>query len=143
MDSRSELWLPLSVEFTEEEEQDRQNRRDKFYQLAQEIAAAYLEDPTLTIEQIGERIEGAEHQDVVFILNEFTGKAGEAVYVGQGQGGNWIPEEVRVTLVDEVAGDPNVIGYRWPDGSLREEPFDLKNADHLAEMGIQAPVGTE
>lgn len=144
MDNRSELWLPSSVEFTEEEEQENKNRRDRFYQLAQEIASAYLVDPTLTIEQIGEQIEGAEHQDVVFILNEFSvNEDGEAVHVGQGRGGNWIPEEVRVSLVSEVGGDPKDIGYRWPDASLREGPFDIENEDHRAEMGIQAPMGTE
>lgn len=136
----SELWLPSSVEFTDEEVEERRKAKDFFEQLALKIRDAYREDPTLTINDLLERLgEDVGYDHIVFVLNEFKIVDGEPQYAGQGLGGGWIEESERIKLItgfDAPIPEHEDIGNRWPDGSLREEVFDPENNVHRAEFNL-------
>ena len=51
----------------------------------------------------------------------------------------WLPKEI-AEQYRETRTESIFIGNRWPDGSLREEPFDINNDDHLREMGLEKHV---
>lgn len=78
--------------------------------------------PTLRIEELSTRL-GISQSDIVAILDSYSVLNGSPSYTGVGQGGGWIPESLRETLVTGYGDDPSHIGYRWPDGSLHEEQY--------------------
>lgn len=109
--------------------------------LAQRVADLYVANPTLTTNLVASQLDSTV-QDVAFVLDSFEVVGGVPVYVGPGKGGGWIEESERVKLVtgfDAAVLEHEDIGNRWPDGSLREEPFNIHNEKHRAEFGIADP----
>jgi hypothetical protein len=126
----TELWLPSSVEFTDEELQERQREKDMYYQLAEKVRDYYKENPDHLLEHVVNALD-SNVTDVTFVLNEFRVQDnGSVEHMGQGMGGGWVPP---ATI---SAGEPEQLGYRWPDGELRDEPFNIENEQHRESMGI-------
>lgn len=84
-------------------------------ELAEHIRDALSDNPTLTQAQLAEMLE-ADIADVTAVLDQYEVlEDGTLQHNGPGQGGGWVParpEELQSTD----------IGWRWPDGSVRDEP---------------------
>lgn len=106
--------------------------------LAQQVADLYIANPTLTINLVASHLD-TTIQDVTLVLDSFKVVGGVPIYCGPGGGGGWIEESERIKLVsgfDAPVLEHEDLGNRWPDGSLRDEPFDILNAEHRAEFGV-------
>lgn len=110
-------------------------------ELAGKILVELTAVPTLVISSLAYRLD-SEERDIQYVLDSYEVIDGVPVHNGPGQGGSWLPEEHRAQMVPVVATDDEEIGYRWPDGSLRDMPFDIGNAEHRAEFNLPDPPET-
>lgn len=107
-------------------------------ELAQKVADLYASNPTLTTNLVASQTDSTV-QDVAFVLDSYEVVDGMPVYVGPGRGHGWIEESERVKLVTGFDAPQIVhedIGNRWPDGSLRDVPFDIENNEHRTEFNL-------
>lgn len=111
--------------------------------LAAEILVELNAVPTLTVDRLAYRLD-ATQQEVADVIDSYEVIDGEPVFNGPGQGGSWLPPEhrVQITAPFDVIDQGKDIGNRWPDGSLREEVFNIDNPEHVAEMSAPVP-GTD
>lgn len=107
-------------------------------ELAVRVHKLYEQNPTLTINLIASQLD-ARVDDVEYVINSYLVLDGVPEHIGPGQGGNWLPPENRVQMTRNAA-DPELgihVGYRWPDGELREEIFDEENPKHRELIGLE------
>jgi hypothetical protein len=92
-----------------------------------------------TVAEIAAAVEADESQ-VIDILNNYRpNDDGTVERVPDGQGGGWLPEDVAKKYRSETrSAEPRGVdlGFRWPDGELRDVEFDPENQDHRAQMGM-------
>lgn len=98
-------------------------------ELALKVKEAYAENPHLTVNLAASHIGDCSVQDVVTVLDEYVVTDDGVEHVGAGQGGGWAP-----SIVPEF--EPTMIGWRWPDQSIREIPFDIDDPEHREAMGV-------
>jgi hypothetical protein len=91
--------------------------------LASQILSLVTETPTITVTRVAE-VLGVAPTLAGEVIDSYLVTAGIPTWVGRGQGGGWIPEDIRMTLVTGNSQNPTQIGYRWPDGSLHEHPYE-------------------
>lgn len=78
---------------------------------------------------------GATEEEVVDVLNNYTVAVDGILEHAPGQGGGWLPEEIAEQYrTDGSVEEASFIGYRWPDGELRDEIFDKDNPEHLSML---------
>jgi hypothetical protein len=96
-------------------------------------------NPALRTDELAE-LTGLEPEVVALTLDQCSVTAdGEVQFVGRGQGGGWLTEAVAES-VREIPYTPREsthVGYRWPDGEIRQEVFDSKNPEHLQVLGLE------
>jgi hypothetical protein len=107
-------------------------------EVAKAIPAVLHSNPTATVAELAEAVGAPEHQ-IQHVLDAYV-PSGEKI--GPGQGGGWLADDVAVNSGARIERPaPQELGYRWPDGSHREIPFDEKDAEHREEMGLDALEG--
>lgn len=111
----------------------------KLDKLAKRIYDKLQDDPRATVPQLAEELD-VEEDDVAYILHSYFVEDGVPRHDGPGQGGGWVGNEVREQLMERL--EPEFLGYRWPDGSLKEEAFDEGNNEHRAAVGL-APLSDD
>lgn len=132
IDSEGRETIPVQDEPAPEEEADRRAELDA---LAVQLQQAYQANETLTINLAASQV-GATVQDVEEVLDSYCITESGPEYAGKGQGGGWVPPAEMVPMTSTH------IGYRWPDGSLNEEAFDIANDQHrelMRQAGIPLP----
>lgn len=98
--------------------------------LAERVLEIYGQNPRLTINLVASSLD-AHYLDVTYVLDAYEVVDGVPTHGGPGQGGGWVPPELQP---EEITIKSMDIGSRWPDGSLRDIPFDIDNPAHLEEM---------
>jgi hypothetical protein len=92
--------------------------------VAKRIKEALADDPHKhEVSYLADLLE-VDRDQIARVLDEHTPDEG------------WLPDEIADQYRISGRGDPVWIGYRWPDGSLRDEVFDMENPEHLQEMGL-------
>jgi hypothetical protein len=106
--------------------------------LAVDVCALYGKNPYLTLNIIASQLDAHIH-DVTYVVDAYECIEDEdPVHRGPGKGGNWLPPENQVSMeplpIEEIGDDTGKV--RWPDGSLRDRPFDIHEENDRTEMGI-------
>jgi hypothetical protein len=79
-------------------------------------------NPHLTINLLASQLDSTV-DEVAQVLDEWEVLGdGSLRHNGPGQGGGWLNEEDRMSVVD-VSGPPEHVGFRWPDGSIRSDQY--------------------
>lgn len=89
--------------------------------LAEQVRKALEQNPRLTMNLLASQLDSTMN-DIHHVLDEYHVVDGKSAHFGPGLGGSWVPLEQQ----DEAyaVGEPTVGGFRWPDGELREDPYD-------------------
>lgn len=108
--------------------------------VAQDVLEALTANPhDHSVPALAEKLDVPEDQIIHILHNYSPDGNGGVSRMPDGQGGGWLPEEI-AQQYRSTRDEPEQLGYRWPDGELREEPFDMDNPDHLAAMGLERAV---
>lgn len=102
-------------------------------ELAERLRDLYRSNPHLTINIAASQLDSTV-DEVTLVLDEYLVTEEGVEHVGPGQGGGWAPEV-------QPEFETVFVGFRWPDNSLRADPFDINNEQHREEMGIALPEG--
>jgi hypothetical protein len=93
--------------------------------IARELKELLSHDAGLEVSQLAEEI-GVSQEDVAHVLDTYAPTEDGVEQVGVGRGGGWVNIDAARkagALVGLIPLAPEDIGYRWPDGELREEPY--------------------
>jgi hypothetical protein len=110
---------------------------NELHELALVLKEVYSINPHLTINIAASQIGNCTVQEVEAVLDEYLVTEDGVEHIGPGQGGGWAPS------VKPEFTEPEFIGYRWPDLTLQDIPFDINNKDHIAALKVGGPAADE